>query len=689
MVRKPISSGRVLWGCELKSRPETRAGRNRRHRRNLNLVYLAILILGVCSFLLLDRAIVSQKLESERAAVQRSLNSTKLRLEGLLDSYGHMSRSFAVAQSFEAESGFQSLARLLRDNNPSVINLARSRDFVITNVHPIEHNQDLLGYDYRTNPEQMQSVQAALDSGDTVVVGPVHLVQGGLGFLLRTAQPGLENIVSSIVLDFEKILTESGMEAEPQVYMSSARIKGVPGTDEEILFGMSEVWDNDPVITEVILGQTTLELAKIPSGGWQVDRSHHFILFLTIAILAGTGVFGVNYARRLILERAEARRRLLDAIESITDGFVIFDEQDRLLMCNDRFRKTFSASSDVISPGAPFQAILVDGVNKGLYEDAKGREEEWLADRMRLHNNPNGPSEIKLSNGSWIKVSDAKTRDGDTVSIQTDITELKTALQTAEDAVRSKTEFINNMNHELRAPLSVILGYIAFLRRLELYPQYTALRSAIGDDHKLEALLNEFCTVIVDQATKSENSGKHLLDLINSVLDWAKLSSGTVTLRLETVELDQLLVNLGEEFRSSAEGRGIRLEVVAAPLSIEVDPLRIRQVFTNLITNAIKFTDNGFVRVTLSTDARSVLVTVEDTGRGISEEERHWIFERFAQVDNSRPGSSGGTGLGLAITRNLVELHGGQISLTSTLGEGSKFQVNLPIDMLRPGKVAT
>ncbi len=626
----------------------------------------------------MDRAIVGQKLEANRAAAQRSLDLTKFRLEQLIESYSHMSRSLAVAQLFETEEEFQMLAQMLRDNNPSIVNIARSQNFIITDVHPVEPNRDLLGYDYREDPQQLASVQRALDSQETVIVGPMILLQGRLGLLLRNAQPGPDNVVGNIVLDFNRILTEAGMETEPHVFASSARIEDAD-TRKRVVFGAETIWSDSPVLAELALGDVRLELAKTPAGGWKTDTAHRPVLILTTAVLVLIALFGVNYAQRLIVERAEARRQLMDAIESIHDGFVIFDRQDQLVLCNQKYRDFFKASSNLIVPGTTFEAILRDEVEQGQYPEAKGREEEWITERLELHANPHAQTEIELADGCWLKVSESQTSNGSTVGIRTDITKLKKALQTAEEAVGAKTEFINNMNHELRAPLSVILGYVAFLRKVELYPQYKALRDALETDAKLVQLLDDFKGVIVNQATKSEASGKHLLELINSVLDWAKLSSGNVELHIETVKLDNLLNELGEEFRPAAEEKGLRLEVLAEPVSIKGDPLRLRQIFVNLLNNAIKFTDSGFITISAAKNAAAALVTVEDSGRGIPGDQLNMIFDRFIQVGANHKGQTG-TGLGLAITKNLVQLHGGQISVSSTYGEGSTFQVMFTSD---------
>ncbi|WP_218961169.1 ATP-binding protein [Ruegeria sediminis] len=665
----------------MKERNETFAQRERRHKRNVSLIYGAILLLGLVSAALMDRTILAQNLVTQRASVQRSLNFVKFRIEQRLEAYSHMSSNLAAALSFEAptdKAKFQTLARLLRDNNPSVINLARARNFVVTDVHPIEANQAVLGHDYRKNPGQMHTVQKALDSDGTVVIGPIDLIQGGLGLLLRTAQPGPEKIVDTIVLDFHVFLEEAGMTSNSNAFVASARLKSATDADGQVVFGSDTVWDADPAVATVRLGDRDIEIAMIPARGWRSDPLHRPILGLITVILISVAFFGVNYARRLIIERADAKRRLLNAIESIDDGFVIFDKDDRLVMCNEKYRKVFEASRDFIVPGVSFETIIREGIKQGQYPEAEGREEEWIAERLRLHADPHGQTEMLMPDGSWIKVAESKTEDGSTVGIRTDITELKTAVQTAENAIRAKTDFVNNMSHELRTPLSVVLGYVAFLKKVEIYPQCASLKAAIGNREDLQQQLDEFVNVIVQQASKSEKSGKHLLNLINSVLDWAKLSSDNVVLKREPVDLGELLDGLSDEFKSHAAEKGILFDVEVDPVMIQADGLRLKQVFMNIIGNAIKFTDQGYVKVSVDVDDNDVTILVEDSGKGIPDNQLNSIFERFIQVDSSTRREHRGTGLGLAIAKNLVEMHGGGISVTSRLGEGSLFRVVLP-----------
>lgn len=237
-------------------------------------------------------------------------------------------------------------------------------------------------------------------------------------------------------------------------------------------------------------------------------------------------------------------------------------------------------------------------------------------------------------------------------------------LRTAErlkEVDRLKSEFLASMSHELRTPLNSIIGYTEVM--------------LMGLDTELDAELREDVQAIYD-------NGKHLLNLINDVLDLAKIEAGRLTLNLEEVPLQSvvdaaissvsgLLVNKPIEFK---------VEVGEDLPTIWGDPVRLNQILNNLLSNAIKFTDEG--RVTLRAFTRDgwACLEVEDTGIGISEADQKRLFERFQQIDGSNARKREGTGLGLAITRHLVTLHGGTITVKSKLGAGSTFTVYLPLD---------
>lgn len=247
-------------------------------------------------------------------------------------------------------------------------------------------------------------------------------------------------------------------------------------------------------------------------------------------------------------------------------------------------------------------------------------------------------------------------------------------------ANRLKSEFIATISHELRTPLNAILGY-----------SETLLGGIYGDLSETQS----------DRLARVFHSGKHLLAMINDLLDFSRIDAGTLELELQQFDLNEVLIEIYETYRPSAHDKHLAMTLTLAQQSLPIfgDPVRIRQVFVNLCDNAVKFTSEGGIHIStqlLNTDAVRALaglpagaelggsvwtlVTVQDSGIGIAPENQRIIFDAFRQVDGSSIREYMGTGLGLAITTKLVALHGGYLWLESSLGVGTLFYVLLPAD---------
>jgi signal transduction histidine kinase len=228
-----------------------------------------------------------------------------------------------------------------------------------------------------------------------------------------------------------------------------------------------------------------------------------------------------------------------------------------------------------------------------------------------------------------------------------------------EIASQHKSQFVANMSHELRTPLAAILGYAELME---------------------EGFYDPLGQKSLDALARIRSNGKHLLGLINTVLDIAKIESGQFTLNMTEYDIQSIVETVRSATESLAQNKKLTLKTeVAKPLPIGLgDEQRLTQVLLNLVGNAIKFTDTGEVRVTAKAADGRFSVSVVDTGPGIPADQLTRIFEQFHQVDNSNTKAKGGTGLGLAIAKQIVEMHGGRIWVESTLGQGSIFQMELP-----------
>ncbi|HET6926732.1 MAG TPA: GAF domain-containing protein [Hyphomicrobiaceae bacterium] len=233
-------------------------------------------------------------------------------------------------------------------------------------------------------------------------------------------------------------------------------------------------------------------------------------------------------------------------------------------------------------------------------------------------------------------------------------------------ASQHKSQFVANMSHELRTPLAAILGYAELMQE--------GFYEAQGPKS-------------LDALTRIRTNGKHLLGLINTVLDIAKIESGQFSLNLGEYALENVVETVRATTESLAATKKLGLKTdVAERLPLGVgDEQRLTQVLLNLVGNAIKFTDAGEVRISAAAGNGSFAVCVTDTGPGIAVEEQQRIFEQFHQIDSSNTKAKGGTGLGLAIAKRIVELHGGKIWVESDVGKGSVFHVRLPIRAERTG----
>jgi signal transduction histidine kinase len=243
--------------------------------------------------------------------------------------------------------------------------------------------------------------------------------------------------------------------------------------------------------------------------------------------------------------------------------------------------------------------------------------------------------------------------------VQARTSELAKTVEDLEIASQHKNQFVANMSHELRTPLAAILGYAELIQESFYEPQ---------GPKSLDAL------------TRIRSNGKHLLGLINTVLDIAKIESGQFTLNMSEYAIESVVDTVRSATESLAQNKKLALKTeVAKSLPVGLgDEQRLTQVLLNLVGNAIKFTDTGEVRVTAKAVDGHFNICVTDTGPGIPKEHQTRIFEQFHQIDNSNTKAKGGTGLGLAIAKQIVEMHGGRIWVESTVGKGSTFQMEIP-----------
>jgi signal transduction histidine kinase len=338
------------------------------------------------------------------------------------------------------------------------------------------------------------------------------------------------------------------------------------------------------------------------------------------------------------------------------------DEEDRklteLTARAARIRQlsaTAILAGGIVGLGGGLLAVLL--FTAGIVDRVKRSEENArrLAQNLPLLPVPHGTDEI-----GRLGLALGETR----VLLDDERERTRHAKEEAERANQAKSEFLANMSHELRTPLNVILGYTELV---------------------LDNIYGEVPEKIRDVLERLEKSGRHLLGLINDVLDLSKIEAGQVSLVLTDYSMQDVVhaVATAMEALASEKHLALKVSLPAALPPGRGDDRRIMQVLLNLVGNAIKFTEMGEVRVSVDSVDGQFRVSVSDTGPGISAADRQRIFEEFYQVDSLPTRAKGGTGLGLAIARRIVELHGGRIWVESTLGKGSTFTFTLPVRVER------
>lgn len=380
--------------------------------------------------------------------------------------------------------------------------------------------------------------------------------------------------------------------------------------------------------------------------------------------------------RTRLADESDRQRRLIEtALRTISDGFVLYDSDDRLVMCNSKFRDLYPGIADLIVPGIAFSAILRAFVDRKLIDLGDKTPDGWIAERVQQHADPQGFSEYQYNN-AWVRISERRMPDGSTVSIYTDITELKKrqtelerAMQQADEANQAKSSFLANMSHELRTPLNAIIGYSEILQE-----------DAADKDDK----------AAVDDLQKIEGAGRHLLGLINNILDLSKIEAGKMDVFIEPVDIQTLLKEVLSIVKPLADKSGNVVEVVcpADIGSFRSDQTKVKQCLLNLMSNANKFTSKGTLTLTVSReDTSRIHFRVSDTGVGMTKEQLGRLFQAFSQADASTTKRFGGTGLGLAITEHFCTMLGGDVTVESTPGMGSTFTIWLPDQIIAPAVV--
>jgi len=356
--------------------------------------------------------------------------------------------------------------------------------------------------------------------------------------------------------------------------------------------------------------------------------------------------------------RLSAENRLADALETSREGVILVAPDGRIVLANSSLRGFFPAIAGSLVSGAMF----VEALQLIQSQLAVSAGQPGNADLT-------GHAELELADGRWVRLTASATSDGGSIMLLSDFTlvkereeSLRRATRAAEAANAAKTRFLANMSHELRTPLNAIIGFSEII--------HGQLFGAIGNDRYL------------DYSGDILRSGRHLLDVINSVLDLAKSESGKMILDRRATDMGDVLKDCIPMVREQIAAAGLKFEVsgLDSPLPLSGDPAKLRQIFLNLLSNAMKFTPaGGRVWLDAKLTPEGVAVTVGDSGIGMSPEDIDVAMQPFGQVDNRLERRYEGTGLGLPLTRAFVELHNGVMRFDSARDRGTRITVVFPL----------
>ena len=372
------------------------------------------------------------------------------------------------------------------------------------------------------------------------------------------------------------------------------------------------------------------------------------------------------------IDEATASQRLAaleDAIAVLPVGFVLFDQNDRLLFKNNRFQ-FYDSEGMRDRLGTSFEELLRFGIELGMYPDSGEDTEAWIAARLAAHRAPNERIVQETRDGRFIQIEEKRLSCGGTVGTYTDVSQIKIAedlrdraFEEVERASRAKSTFLANMGHELRTPLNAIIGFTQLL---------LSDRSEMIAPERRQEYLRDI-----------EFSAKHLTAIISDILDISRVETGQYRIEKRRLAIADICAQVCRLFQRQAADQGTELIVSIGPEDpghVAADQRALHQMLINLVSNAIRHSGSGERIVIRSRlDGADVRIAVADQGQGIPPEELTEVVKPFYRSARRGEPDDSGLGLGLALTHLLMELHGGQLMLESEVGRGTTATLCFPL----------
>jgi len=590
-----------------------------------------------------------------------------------------------VYEAAARADGFASFQITERHQQSQMVSASvRAEYFPVFYMEPYKGNEAALGFDLASNAERLRTLNKSRDTGSMVATSRITLVQEHgkqFGFLIfvplyqgKTLSPR-ENLKGFVL----------GVYRIGDILEKSVNYAGSPNIHAN-LWLYEKLDTTDKILDSRIEGSSNTDLKyqktfKVVGRDWKLvaHPTDEYIAFyqtwypyalLVMGLLFTTLI--VAYFRQRLSELKESKEQTQAIVNTVVNGILTIDKQGIIEFLNPAAENIFGYSR---------KEVIGQNVNILMPEPYHSEHDNYLDNYINT-----GKAKVigigrevtgKRKNGETfpmeLAVSEMHLDKGGRkfVGITTDITArkqaenaLKQAQESADAANRAKSIFLANMSHEIRTPLNAVIGF-------------SELLSSMITEKKQKSYLDSI-----------QIAGKSLLTLINDILDLSKIEAGQLNIQYEAVNPYTIFEELNQIFAVNIAAKNLELIVdidEKLPPALLLDETRLRQVLLNLIGNAIKFTDSGYIKLSIKNIFKvndlskvDLIISVADTGIGISENQQEAIFESFHQQEGQSNRKYGGTGLGLAITKKLVEMMNGQISVSSQTGGGSVFEITLP-----------
>ncbi len=624
-----------------------------------------------------------------RATVETELNS-RLNITRAL-------AGFAIAQDELSQQQFELFAEQFGQEMSAVKSLQLAKDGIVSHVWPYEANKQALGHNLLGDPARERAARKAIESRNIWVAGPVRLLQGGVALIGRypifkkqqSEQSSFWGF-ATILIDLPAMFEQLGIYPENADYRLAVRGRDGLGAKGAVFFGQ---------LGTFLQASEILDL-RLPIGNWQIaisptqpqqSQKHWVMVIISLLFAAPIGVViyhflklpqRIRYQVKQTTHELKSNQQLFSsAIETMPAGFAIFNENNQLAQYNTSYQKHHPAGVRAVQTGVSARQLtyLTCKNSAELISELNGKPIKQ-ADLAGLLQQTDFSYEVNIKD-KWYRVLSRGMDNGCRVEFLIDYTSIKQnqidlakALDSAITANNTKSQFLATISHEVRTPLNAVIGLLGLLKDKHCSPNQQ------------------------QQYLKTANrSAKHLLTLLNEILDISKMEAGKLELENVYFSLQDTVRNTVSLVKSKAEEKNVALDLQCPHIAndyVEGDQGRLQQVLLNLLSNAVKFTEQGKVTVKvqqtqLSDQQVRVQFSIADQGIGFSAEQAARLFEPFSQLDSSSQRRHEGTGLGLSICKKLTELMGGQIKAEGEPGKGATFSFNIPLTIAKaPAQIA-